>query len=391
MPVPRQAIAGNAIPDIKKTVLHEFLTRNRAELIDRCRLRASMRRAPRATPAELEHGIPLFLEQLTGMLVDRAHTSGEEGEERSKRLSMAESEIAAGAARHGTELLGNQFTIDQVVHDYGDLCQSITELAEEQGVPITVEEFGHLNIRLDNAIAGAVTEFTREREVATADESKLAMNERLGVLAHEMRNLLNTTILAITAIKGGGAGFSGATAAALDRSLIGMRTLIDRTLAGVRLESAVPSPAEVIEVAQFISEVRVAASLEAAQKGCELTVAVVEPGLRVEADRHILASALSNLLQNAFKFTRPATRVALSARSSTNRVLIEVEDECGGLAPGLQERLFRPFSQAAADRSGVGLGLSLSRRGIEAYGGTLSTRDIPGRGCIFTIDLPRKR
>jgi len=371
-------------------VLHEFLTRNRAELIDRCRLRVSMRRAPRATPAELEHGIPVFLEQLTGMLFERAHISTEEGEERSKRISTAESEIAAGAARHGTELLGNQFTIDQVVHDYGDLCQSITELAEEQGTSITVEEFGHLNIRLDNAIAGAVTEFSRERDVARIDESKLAMNERLGVLAHEMRNLLNTTILAITAIKAGGAGFRGATAAALDRSLIGMRTLIDRTLAGVRLESAVPSSAEVIEVAQFISEVRVAASLEAAQKGCELTVAAVEPGLRVEADRHILASALSNLLQNAFKFTRHDTRVALSARSSTNRVLIEVEDECGGLAPGLQERLFRPFSQGAADRGGVGLGLSLSRRGIEACGGTLFARDVPGRGCVFTIDLPRK-
>jgi signal transduction histidine kinase len=117
----------------------------------------------------------------------------------------------------------------------------------------------------------------------------------------------------------------------------------------------------------------------------------VEPGLRVEADRHILASALSNLLQNAFKFTRPDTRVALSARSSTNRVLLEVEDECGGLAPGVRERLFRPFSQGAADRSGVGLGLSLSRRGIEAYGGTLFARDVPGRGCVFTIDLPRKR
>jgi hypothetical protein len=98
-------------------VLHEFLTRNRAELIDRCRLRVSMRRAPRATPAELEHGIPVFLEQLTGMLFERAHISTEEGEERSKRISTAESEIAAGAARHGTELLGNQFTIDQVVHD----------------------------------------------------------------------------------------------------------------------------------------------------------------------------------------------------------------------------------------------------------------------------------
>jgi len=81
------------------------------------------------------------------------------------------------------------------VHDYGDLCQSITELAEEQRAAITVAEFGELNIRLDNAIAGAVTEFARQREILKTDEDALATNERLGVLAHEMRNLLNTTIL----------------------------------------------------------------------------------------------------------------------------------------------------------------------------------------------------
>ena len=103
----------------------------------------------------------------------------------------------------------------------------------------------------------------------------------------------------------------------------------------------------------------------------------------------MLASAVANLLQHAFKFTHPGTHVLLRALSSKDRVLLEVEDECGGLPPGIAERIFKPFSQAGEDRSGVGLGLSLSRRGIEAYGGTLHVRDLPGRGCVFTIDLPR--
>jgi signal transduction histidine kinase len=285
-------------------MLHEFLTAHRLELIDRCRIKVSARRAPRATSTELEHGIPLFLDQLTDMLANRS--AGRVPEKSvGSRAAMAESQIESDARLHGSELLSDDFTIEQVVHDYGDLCQSITELAEEQRAAITVAEFGELNIRLDNAIAGAVTEFARQREILMTDEDALATNERLGVLAHEMRNLLNATILSIAAIKSGGVGFGGATAAALDRSLIGMRTLIDRTLVDVRLEAGAASSTEAIEIGQFISEVRVAAALEASQKRCELTVAPVEPGIVVEADRHILASAVSNLLQNAFKFHAP--------------------------------------------------------------------------------------
>jgi signal transduction histidine kinase len=188
----------------------------------------------------------------------------------------------------------------------------------------------------------------------------------------------------------GSVGFGGATAGALDRSLIGMRTLIDRTLTEVRLDGGAAPLRDSIEIGTFIAEVRVAAALEASQKGCALGVIHVEPGMFVEADRHILASAVSNLLQNAFKFTRPGSDVLLEARSSGERVLIEVEDECGGMAEGAQELVFCPFQQRGADRSGVGLGLSLSRHGIESFGGGLSVRNLPGRGCVFTIDLPRK-
>ena len=371
-------------------MLHEFLTANRSELIDRCRTKVAGRRAPRATPAELEHGIPLFLDQLTGMLRNEAPASSESATAGGSNSTAAESQITRSAKSHGSELLGNDFTIDQVVHDYGDLCQSITELAGEQGAPITVHEFGNLNIRLDNAIAAAVTEYSHGREAAVAREGALAMNERLGVLAHEMRNLLNTTILALTAIKKGGVGFGGATAAALDRSLIGMRALIDRTLAEVRLEAGTAPRGELIEIAPFMLELRVAAALEASQKGCELTVEPIPAGVFVVADRHILASAVSNLLQNAFKFTRPHTHVLLRVGAEKDRVLIEVEDECGGLKPDAQERIFRPFEQSDLDRTGVGLGLALSRRGVETYGGALTVRDMPGRGCVFTIDLPRK-
>ena len=371
-------------------MLHEFLKLNRSELIERCRRKVSARRAPSTSSAASGHGVPLFLDQLTEMLAHSRRDPARAQPAPGAPLTPAEARIEEGATIHGQELLLHDFTIDQVVHDYGDLCQSITELAAEQAAPITVQEFGILNIRLDNAIASAVTEFSRQREVLKSGEGAFAMNERLGMLAHEMRNMLNTTILAISAIRMGSVGFGGATAGALDRSLIGMRTLIDRTLTEVRLDGGAAPLQERIEIGPFIAEVRVAAALEASQRGCALSVSHVEPGMFVEADRHILASAVSNLLQNAFKFTRPDSTVVLTAYSSDGRVLIEVEDECGGLADGAQELIFRPFQQRAADRSGVGLGLSLSRKGIQTFGGKLSVRNIPGQGCVFSIDLPRK-
>src|SRR4029453_18659879 len=71
------------------------------------------------------------------------------------------------------------------------------------------------------------------------------------------------------------------------------------------------------------------------------------------------------------------------------RILIEVEDECGGLPPGQAEDLFRPFAQRSSDRSGLGLGLAVAREGVAVNGGEIRVRNLPGRGCIFTMELPR--
>ena len=78
----------------------------------------------------------------------------------------------------------------------------------------------------------------------------------------------------------------------------------------------------------------------------------------------------------------------LRTRVHDGNVVIEIEDECGGLPPGPPESLFQPFEQRGANRSGLGLGLAISRKSIEADGGKVSARDLPGRGCVFTIKMP---
>jgi len=300
------------------------------------------------------------------------------------------SEIGNAAARHGNELQQRGFTVEQVVHDYGDLCQAITELAIEQSARITADEFHTLNRCLDNAIASAVTEFVRQRDLTISEERARATNERRGYFAHELRNLLGSAMLLLTAIKEGKAGFAGATAAALDRSMLGLRDLIDRTLGEVhQLSPGTPISLEVIPLFEFVAELQVAAANEAHAKGCRFTVFPVDQVLTIEADRRILSSAVTNLLQNAFKFTRPQSNVFLKAYAAGDRVLVDIADECGGLPPGKAEELFHPFTQRASDRTGLGLGLSIAKRAVDANGGKLRIRNVPGTGCIFTIDLPR--
>ena len=373
-------------------MLHEFLTANREELIARCLAKVGKRPVPPATAAEMVHGIPLFLAQITETL--RSEAAADEPTTRrisgpvEPGTSPTTSEIGESAAAHGDELQKKGFTVDQVVHDYGDLCQAITELAVERAAPIEVTEFRTLNRCLDNAMADAVTRFGHEHDRSIRDSASLDTNERLGALAHELRGKLNVARLAVEAIKRGTVGIAGATGAILDRSLTSMRDIIDRSFAEVRLGAGLSPHRERIMVSEMFDEVRVLAGLQARAKGLAFAVRPGEAGLVIDADRHTIASALSNLMENAIKFTRTGGHISMSVHAAKGRVLIEVADECGGLPSGDPEQLFRPFIQRSGNRAGLGLGLSISQRGVEANDGKLFVRNRPGKGCTFTIDLP---
>lgn len=291
------------------------------------------------------------------------------------------------ATAHGKELLQLGYTVDQVVHDYGDLCQAITDLAFERDVPFSIGEFRTLNRCLDNAIADAVTEFSCQRDTQIARQQSLDAAERFGFLVHELRNALGTATLAIHALELGNMTVGGATGTVLKRSLSAMGELIGRALAEIR--NTASEQRQTFSLAAFIKEAEAAAQLVAGAAGCAFEVTPVTPILAIQGNRELLLAALGNLLQNAFKFTHPCTDVALRIRESDQHVLIEVEDHCGGLPQGVAARMFAPFSQHSHDRSGLGLGLSIARQSVEADFGTLTVRDVPGTGCIFTICLPR--
>ncbi|HET9795474.1 MAG TPA: HAMP domain-containing sensor histidine kinase [Thermoanaerobaculia bacterium] len=276
--------------------------------------------------------------------------------------------------------------MSQVVHDYGDICQAITELALERNAPISTDDFRTLNRCLDEAIALAVTEFGRKRDEAIA----AADTERRGAFAHELRNLLNTATISFEALRTGNVGANGATGVILGRALSRMQAFVARSLSETRVDADILHRERIL-VGSFMDEVEATAKMEAEARRLRLTVARDDRSASVQADRQVLASAVGNLLQNAFKFTRREGGVVLRSSTIGDRVRIEVEDECGGLSSDDLLGFFRPFGRRGSDRSGLGLGLTMSKRGFEASGGTLHVRNIPGKGCAFTADLPMIR
>jgi hypothetical protein len=189
-------------------MLLEFIRDNRSELIRRTREKVRSRASPPPTPEELESGVPLFLTQFTELLVVTDHDG------------KATPELNAGAAQHGNDLLRRGFTISQVVHDYGDICQAITELAIERKTEFTTPEFHILNLSLDNAIANAVTEYSRQREQNLAAEE----DDRLGFLANELRSAISTATIGFEVVRSGSVAVGGSTGALVARS---MKTLAE--------------------------------------------------------------------------------------------------------------------------------------------------------------------
>ncbi|MEO6408884.1 MAG: HAMP domain-containing sensor histidine kinase [Burkholderiaceae bacterium] len=370
--------------------MHTFLSNNRDELITRCKTKVAQRPRRSATEQQLANGVPLFLDQLIRTLEAEDDDDGS----KSMRISgpsggdtLNLSEMGVTAAAHGKQLLVLGYSVDQVVHDYGDLCQAITDLAFERDAPFAIGEFRTLNRCLDNAIADAVTEFSFQRDTNLARQQNVDENQRTGFLAHELRNALTTATLALRALELGSMTVSGATGNVLKRSLASLGTLITQSLAEVRLVAG--EQPDLYSLEAIVMDAHSAAQLDATAAGCPFVAALVDPILAVKADRERLLGALANLLQNAFKFTHAHTQVTLTAYAFGPNILIEIADHCGGLPPGLADKLFTPFTQRNEDRSGLGLGLSIARQSVEADAGTLTVRDVPGTGCIFTVSLPR--
>jgi signal transduction histidine kinase len=352
-------------------MLQDLIGSSRDDLISRARAKASARRSPSASTDEPEHGAPLFLTQLAETLRLEGTTT-----------PFSPTAIGAGGAMHGRELLARGYSISQVVHDYADVGQAITELAVERRAIISPEEFHTLCRCLDTAIAEAVTEYARLKEEAS---SRHDLQHR-GRIAHELRNFVHTALLSFKVVAAGSAG-AGRSSGVLGRSLVNIRDLVESIVSDVRLAVAAQRH-DRVSLLQLLDDVAVAAGLHAEFRDVRFTVEPVDPALVVDVDAQLVASAVMNLVHNALQFTHAHGLVTIRTHADHGRAFIDVEDECGGLGQGAPAQALAFGDRRGSGRSGLGLGLSISRRAVTANGGEVHTRDLPGKGCVFSVELP---
>jgi len=223
-------------------MLYEFLNSNRHELLKRCKGKVAARFQANAIPPAIEHGVPLLLQQLIDML--RIERLGLPRDAIESEVHLSSAEIGRTAAIHGAELLRRGFTIEQVVREYGDVCQSVTELAVELGAEVSTDEFRTLNRCLDDAIADAVASYGNSRQVLIDDRSG-SLHTRLDVFELEHRRLIDVAMRAFAAIKSGNVGLNGATGTLLLHTLSQLNSLTEAAVPEIRhaLTTAAIKPA----------------------------------------------------------------------------------------------------------------------------------------------------
>lgn len=213
-------------------MLHTLLTSHRASLLEQCVILSGIQ--SKHTPEQVVSlaQISIFLDQLIVTLQseDHAYMGPDTGEALNETPSI-ETQMFDSAKKHGGDLQTLGFTIEEVVRNYGGLCQAITTLATDRDEHIEASEFRTMNRCLDDGIAQAVTSFRR------LDSCKLAVDAKAKMKAHDhvyldrfaaMTYHIESAIMAVTAIRTGKVGMEGATAGVLDRNLKGLQTLISQ-------------------------------------------------------------------------------------------------------------------------------------------------------------------
>jgi signal transduction histidine kinase len=315
---------------------------------------------------ELIDSMAFFLDDLVETLATEA------------RLDPRES----AAASHGVERLSIGFRVDRVVREYVLVAELILDIATEHGVTPTTAETRTLVTAIGEGAAIAASEYVRRRETDLLHREA----EHAGFLAHEVRNSLASARFAFDLLKRRDFADPAPLVAIVDGGLRQASARIDDALAGARVRGGVVSPVRVY-VKLMLDEI--AAQLRPQAEARQIEIATTaEHDLSLHTDARLLRSALENLASNGVKFSRQGGGVALRAHGQGERMLFEIADSCGGVDESAVERLFRPFVQAGEERSGFGLGLALARECAEAQGGSLKITNVPGHGCIFTLELP---
>jgi PAS domain S-box-containing protein len=246
-----------------------------------------------------------------------------------------------------------------------------------------------------------ITERKRaEAALKNSNERLIEMDRRkddfLAMLGHELRNPLTPISLSVALLRRTGAGRpeSDKATSVIERQVQQLTRLVDELLEVSRITSGkIKLKKELTDVAGVVSRAIETSRPLIEERKHELTVRVPAEPIELDADPIRLAQALTNLLNNATKYTEPGGRIELSADLEGGEAVFRVRDTGIGIPARLLDAIFEPFVQAdrTLDRSqgGLGLGLPLVRALVQLHGGTVRARSEGlGKGSEFEVRVP---
>ena len=261
----------------------------------------------------------------------------------------------------------------------------------------TDRDLGQERNRTDSAIRRIEGRLSKAAEARKqAAEEVLRRDELLAIVSHDLRTPLNTIVL---------------VAARLGQLPSSEKVPEVREI-HVRIETSVQRMKQMVE--QLLDVQRISlGGLRLTTRSGDLreelreTVHALQPlflskGLSLEADlpnepvvatydRDRILQAFSNLLENAMKFTPEGGKIAVRMIAGDSRATVRVTDTGPGIPDDQQAKIFEAFSQLGPGRRGVGLGLAITKRIIDAHGGRVGVESRPGEGSTFFFSLPIER
>jgi signal transduction histidine kinase len=218
----------------------------------------------------------------------------------------------------------------------------------------------------------------------------------IGGVAHDLRGPVSAIQMAAAMLDPEGplhGERSEATRAILARQTARLERMVGDFLDAVRIHAGhLDLQSESIDLATLVRE-----SVEQYRPLApdhELTAAIPGPAIMVEGDAMRLGQVLSNLLSNAIKYSPKAGPIKITLEADDAYAIVAVSDQGIGIQPQEYEQIFEPFRRTGASRDlvpGVGLGLSIARRIVEAHGGRIEITSKPGCGSTFRVYLPRSK
>lgn len=353
--------------------LSKLLAVRRAEILERWTQRIGREHVEKElSRGELWDHLPHFFDEVLGAL------RAEEGE-------SADPPANGGAASsaHGSQRLRVGFDLAEVIREYEIFTECILDEVEAVGGSISTRAFRRVQALLNGGRARAVSAYIERRDA----EMARAQAQHIAFVAHELRNPLMSAFMGLTALQRSAPSPDDWALSLVTRNLTALRDLIDEVLTADRLAGQVQLAREPFDLRALLEQIVADARLSAAPRRVQIVLNA--PGaLTLSGDRRLLRSAISNVLGNAVKFTHEGGAIHLRAQPHENGITIEVEDHCGGLPEGNVAELFEPFVQRGENRTGFGLGLAIVKQALQAHGGSVRVRNMPGKGCVFRLEVP---